>query len=75
MLFIEFSKNPSRLCAEVHPAFLITALLHRRRLHLSEVKKSSVLTALRSVSLLDVLHEYACGGLGRAPCPAGPSAA
>ncbi len=24
--------------------------------------------ALRSVGLLDVLHEYACGGLGRAPC-------
>ena len=27
--------------------------------------KSSVLTALRSVGLLDVLLEYACGGLGR----------
>ena len=27
--------------------------------------KSSVLTALRSIGLLDVLHEYACGGLGR----------
>jgi hypothetical protein len=25
----------------------------------------SVLTALRSVGLLDVLHEYACAGLGR----------
>ena len=27
--------------------------------------ESSILTALRSVGLLDVLHEYACGGLGR----------
>ena len=27
--------------------------------------KSPVLTALRSLGLLDVLHEYACGGLGR----------
>ena len=28
--------------------------------------KSSDLTALHSFDLLDVLHEYACGGLGRA---------
>jgi hypothetical protein len=24
-----------------------------------------------SVGLLDVLHEYACGGLGRRPCQSG----
>ena len=32
-------------------------------------------TALRSVGLLDVLHEYASGGLGRKPCQNGPSPA
>src|SRR5688572_3206747 len=29
---------------------------------------TSAQTALRSVGLLNVLFEYACGGLGRAPC-------
>ena len=33
--------------------------------HSTASAESSVLTALRSVGLLDVLHEYACGGLGR----------
>ena len=33
--------------------------------------QSSVLAALRSVGLLDVLHEYDCGGLGRKPCQDG----
>ncbi len=32
---------------------------------------SSALAALRSVGLLDVLHEYDCGGLGRKPCQDG----
>ena len=31
----------------------------------------SVLTALRSVARLDVMHGYACGGLGRVPCQDG----
>ncbi len=30
-------------------------------------------TAFRSVGLLDVLHEYNCGGLGRKPCQSGAS--
>ena len=34
--------------------------------------QSSALAALRSVGLLDVLHEYDCGGLGRKPCQDGP---
>jgi hypothetical protein len=29
------------------------------------------LTALRSVVRLDVVHGYACGGLGRVPCQDG----
>ena len=33
--------------------------------------QTSVLAAFRSVGLLDVLHEYDCGGLGRKPCQAG----
>ena len=37
--------------------------------------KSSVLTALRSLGLLDVLHEYACGASVAAPCQAGAFAA
>ncbi len=32
---------------------------------------SSALTAFRSVDLLDVLHEYERGGLGRKPCQDG----
>ena len=32
---------------------------------------SSALTAFRSVDLLDGLHEYDCGGLGRKPCQDG----
>ena len=34
---------------------------------------ASVLTVFRSVGLLDVLHEYDCGGLGRKPCQTGAS--
>ena len=34
---------------------------------------ASTLTAFRSVGLLDVLHEYDCGGLGRKPCQSGAS--
>ena len=34
--------------------------------------QSSALAVLRSVGLLDVLHEYDCGGLGRKPCQDGP---
>ena len=37
--------------------------------------QTSVLAALRSVGLLDVLHEYDCGGLGRKPCQDGPCGA
>ena len=37
--------------------------------------QSSALAALRSVGLLDVLHEYDCGGLGRKPCQDGPCGA
>ena len=33
--------------------------------------QSSALAVLRSVGLLDVLHEYDCGGLGRKPCQDG----
>ena len=33
--------------------------------------QSSALAVFRSVGLLDVLHEYDCGGLGRKPCQAG----
>ena len=33
--------------------------------------QTSVLAALCSVGLLDVLHEYDCGGLGRKPCQDG----
>jgi hypothetical protein len=32
---------------------------------------ASALTAFRSVGLLDILHEYECGGLGRKPCQSG----
>ena len=32
-----------------------------------------VLTAFRSLGLLDVLHEYDCGDLGRKPCQTGTS--
>jgi hypothetical protein len=32
---------------------------------------ASVLTAFRSVGLLNILHEYACGGFGRRPCQIG----
>ena len=60
-----FPVQHSCLHGSVQPGLCIKCLLHRRRLHLSEVKKTSVLTALRSVGLLDVLHEYGCGGLGR----------
>ena len=34
---------------------------------------ASYLTAFRSVGLLDVLHEYDCGGLGCKLCQSGPS--
>jgi len=34
---------------------------------------SAVLTAFRLVGLLDVLHEYDGGGLGRKPCQTGAS--
>ena len=37
--------------------------------------QTSFLAALRSLGLLDVLHEYDCGGLGRKPCQDGPCGA
>ena len=36
---------------------------------------ASVLRAFRSLDLLDLLHEYDCGDLGRKPCQAGASTA
>ena len=43
--------------------------------HVVELKEkvnNSSLMKHRSVGLLDVLHEYDCGGLGRKPCQDGP---
>ena len=37
--------------------------------------QSSALAVFRSVGLLDVLHEYDCGGLGRKSCQDGPCGA
>ena len=51
-----------------HPTLseLIPTMLARTIHKLSAAApESSGLTALRSFDLLDVLHEYACGGLGR----------
>ena len=39
------------------------------------VAQSSALAVLRSVGLLDGLHEHDCGGLGRKPCQDGAFAA
>ena len=41
----------------------------------AEILPGPRLTALRSVGLLGVLHEYASGGLGRKPCQNGSSPA
>jgi hypothetical protein len=32
---------------------------------------AAALTGFRSVDLLDILHEYDCGGLGHKPCQSG----
>ena len=51
-------------------AFQRTALSLARIMHKSSTAAplSSALMALRFLTLLDVLHEYACGALCRAPC-------
>ena len=46
----------------------LARISHRRS---TAPPQSSALAAFRSVGLLDVLHEYDCGGLGRKPCQDG----
>ena len=46
----------------------LTRISHRQS---TAAPQSSALAALRSVGLLDVLHEYDSGGLGRKPCQDG----
>ena len=48
----------------------LTRISHRQS---TAAPQSSALAALRSVGLLDVLHEYDSGGLGRKPCQDGVS--
>ncbi len=43
----------------------LTRIIHKFS---TAAAQSSVLAVFRSVGLLDVLHEYDCGGLGRKPC-------
>ena len=47
---------------------MLTRISHRQS---TTSPQSSALAVFRSVGLLDVLHEYDCGGLGRKPCQAG----
>jgi hypothetical protein len=46
-------------------------LNHRATSRLYMDRSGLGLTALRSVVRLDVVHGYACGGLGRVPCQDG----
>ena len=46
----------------------LTRISHRQS---TTSPQSSALAVFRSVGLLDVLHEYDCGGLGRKPCQPG----
>ena len=53
-------------------AWILTRISHRWS---TTSPQSSALAVFRSVGLLDVLHEYDCGGLGRKPCQDGPCGA
>ena len=67
--------RPGRSCNNtfsVEEAGDLTRISHRWS---TASPQSSALAVLRSVGLLDVLHEYDCGGLGRKPCQDGPCGA
>ena len=66
-------KSIGKASSESGPSFPILARISHRWSTASP--QSSALAVLRSVGLLDVLHEYDCGGLGRKPCQDGPCGA
>ena len=75
MVWIEAPVTGENLRQQLLPRPTTTAPLVDSTRWSAASPQSSALAALRSVGLLDVLHEYDCGGLGRKPCRDGPCGA